>query len=395
MSTQQKPEIIFVFPNILGGVAYLNKNIINNTSLKKNSFVKVILTEDKDSQLPLFPDKIFADEIIRFTYSFTENRYSVLKRFHALLGTNEGAVICNDGLEMEAIYLYGTNKTVFQFIHDFYNIKLAVKFGAITDVFIAHSKLFRDVILSTDPASVQSFHLDHGVTITDLKKNKNVSDQLKIVFTGRLVESKGVQELFLINTILKNRNIAVQWTIIGRGPLDNFLHDQWKDEVNINFASPDTSEEVLKLMAAHDIFILPTRFEGSPVTVLEALSCGAVPLVSDLPGGISEIITDNIGKRIPIGNINLFAEAIIYFNNNREILHEMSVDCRLLAEKKFDIRNTSDNYFALFTEYKKYKKEQKQRMPLQVGFRLDKKWLPNFFVQFLRGLRKKQFEPTS
>ncbi len=379
-----RPEYIFVVEDKIGGVTYLNKNLINNTTIRDEVFVKVILMDQVDGDHPRFPDRFLADEMVRFKYSGLENRYSVLKRFHALLGTGPGAIICNEGLEMEAIYLFGAEKTVFQIVHDFYNIGLAVKFGAITDVYVTHTRLFRDVLLSSDPSTVQSFWLQHGVPIPEPDQGAKDAAVLKLIFAGRLVESKGVQELWGIDRILKSEGIRAEWTIIGRGPLKDFLVDQWQGAGNITFASPDTNEEVMQIMARHDLFVLPTRFEGSPVTVLEALSSGLVPIVSDLPGGITEIVSADIGRRVPIGDTSAFAAAIAVFQQDRKLLREMSANCRALAEKEFDILKTSNEYFRLFGRFAELKKANHARSPIRIGFRLDKKWLPNAIVRFLR-----------
>lgn len=387
MSTRDaiKPEYIFVIEDKMGGVAYFNTNIINNTSLRDQAFIKVILVDQTDSDHPRFPDKILADEIVRFAYSTRENKFSVLRRLHALLGDTPGAVICNDGLEMEAIYLLGVKKTVYQVIHDFYNIRLAVKFGAITDVYVTHTRLFRDVLLSAAPDTVKSFWLHHGVKIpARTGAGKDVARALRIVFAGRLVDSKGVRELYPIDALLRAKGIAVEWTIIGRGPLKDFLLDQWKEESNVRFESPDSNGEVMEIMGLQDIFILPTRFEGSPVTILEALSSGLVPVVSDLPGGISEIVSEDIGRRVSIGDIGGFAGEIAAFHQDRQLLQQLSLNCRKLAEQQFDITRTSDDYFRLFGKFGEFKRTNYDRPPIRIGFRLDRKWLPNAVVRFLR-----------
>lgn len=382
----EKPEIVFVMPDILGGVCSLNKNIINHASLRKEAYVKVILVSQEAWAWPhpRMQEGFDADEVISFTYSPHENKHAVLKRLSKTFGDAPGALFCNEAIEMEAIYQYGTRKTVYQFIHDFYNLKVAVKYGAITDVFLTHTELFRDALLSSDPMHVRACYLPHGVSIPASVSIAGHEGPLRIVFTGRLVEGKGVQDLFAINRLLLEKGIEVEWTVIGRGTLKHFLEEQWKGEKNIRFASPDTTDEVMELMSGHDIFILPTRFEGSPVTILEALSAALVPIVSDLPGGIREVVREDIGRRVPVGDNRLFAEAIAEFHGDRRKLNELRTNARHLAVSTFDIRVTADRYFSILLQYASFKKDRRDLPPMPVGYGLDRKWLPNTLVSLAR-----------
>jgi glycosyltransferase involved in cell wall biosynthesis len=140
----------------------------------------------------------------------------------------------------------------------------------------------------------------------------------------------------------------------------------------------------MEIMGSQDIFILPTRFEGSPVTILEALSSGLVPVVSDLPGGISETVSEDVGRRVPIGDVAGFATEIAAFHRDRQLLQQLSINCRKLAEQQFDITRTADDYFRLFGKFGEFKKANYDRPPIRIGFRLDRKWLPNAVVRFLR-----------
>lgn len=166
--------------------------------------------------------------------------------------------------------------------------------------------------------------------------------------------------------------------------MKEFLEEQWKGQTNVRFAAPDTTEEVMQIMGANDIFLLPTRFEGSPVTILEALSVGIVPVVSDLPGGIREIVTEDIGRTIPVGNNQGFADAIAELDADRPKLQALKQNARKLAMAKFDIRVTADNYFELLLQFAAFKKQPAQLPAMPVGFRLDQKWLPNSLVSFIR-----------
>jgi len=114
-----------------------------------------------------------------------------------------------------------------------------------------------------------------------------------------------------------------------------------------------------------------------------------VPVISDLPGGIREIVNEEIGRRVPVGNIELFADAIAALDQDRDLLHQLKSNARKLAEEQFDILKTSDNYFRVIGQFSKLKKKMHTDLPfLKFGFALDKKWLPNAMVSFLR---KKKF----
>ena len=66
---------------------------------------------------------------------------------------------------------------------------------------------------------------------------------------------------------------------------------------NFRFAKPETNNEVLEALKQCDLFILPSRKDGLPVALLEAMSVGCVPLVSAFSEGIREVVTPGIGSR--------------------------------------------------------------------------------------------------
>lgn len=60
-----------------------------------------------------------------------------------------------------------------------------------------------------------------------------------------------------------------------------------------------------------DIFVMPSRYEGSPNALLEALSCGVAAIVSDaLPGALEHIRDNESGLVVPVGDIGALAAAL-------------------------------------------------------------------------------------
>jgi glycosyltransferase involved in cell wall biosynthesis len=79
------------------------------------------------------------------------------------------------------------------------------------------------------------------------------------------------------------------------------LQESWHPRAPVRFLAPAANAEVLALCAENDVFVFPTRFEEFPVALLEAMSTGLVPVVSDLPSGVPEVVSEQTGFRIAIG----------------------------------------------------------------------------------------------
>ena len=69
--------------------------------------------------------------------------------------------------------------------------------------------------------------------------------------------------------------------------------------------------EVHRFFRLADLFVLPSRREGLPVALMEAMACGLPAVASRLPGATDTLIEDGIsGRLVPIGDVGAFASAI-------------------------------------------------------------------------------------
>ena len=380
-----KPELVFSFPACMGGVASFNFNIINNSRLIKKFNSRVILLKADEDDRPLFNETFLADEVITFNYSSKENKYHILKRLNTLLGTGNGAVVTDNSMTIEAAGLFRNPKTVFNLLHDYFYVNETVQLGDLVDVAIAHSSFFSDAVFASNPNLFfgRSCYIPYGVKT---RENFPLKDHrvFKLVFLGRLVEEKGVKLLYEINKALQEKKVSVEWTVIGKGPLKEFLIDQWNGNTNIFFHEPDTTNEVYDLLSTQDIFVFPTLFEGTPVSILECLANGVIPVVNDLPGGIRDIVGKNIGFRCELNNIAEFTENICRLAADGNRLMEMQRACYKLSHHLFDIQKNADNYFIKFLEYEELKRANKLG---QVKFsKLDKSYFPNVLVKMIRSI---------
>ena len=382
---QTKPEIVFTFPAVMGGVASFNFNIINNSSLLKLFHSKVILMKELTDERPLFKEKFEVDEVILFEYSDKENQYHLQKRLSKLLGKGEGAVVTDNGLTMETARRFDNPKTIYSLVHDYYYVTQQIKTGDLADVAIAHSSFFSDAVFSALPQlfANRCFYVPYGVKQLPSFPQK-MDGALNLIFVGRLEQEKGVQQLFEIEKELEKLYIQVNWTIIGKGNLKQQLVKQWEGK-KITFFEPDTTTEVYDILQKQDIFIFPTLFEGTPVSILECLSAGVVTITHDLPGGIRDILKEGIGYRCNVNEVNEFVDKIVVLQNDRTLLREMQRNCYELAQNCYNVENNADNYLQLFLQYKELKR--KVILPARRLKKLDKSIIPEKLTRIIRQLK--------
>jgi len=134
-----------------------------------------------------------------------------------------------------------------------------------------------------------------------------------LVAVGRLSREKGVDVLIDAMPAVLRRFPDARLVILGEGPLEAELKEQARNlglNENVVFLGFQGNPWLyLKHAAA---FILPSRFEGLPNVLLEALALGTPVVVSDCPGGIREI-RESVGNMavVPPENPGALAEAII------------------------------------------------------------------------------------
>jgi len=121
-----------------------------------------------------------------------------------------------------------------------------------------------------------------------------------VVAIGNLSARKGFDNLLKVFSRLKNENIILH--ILGDGKDREILH-QMKDFLGLkHVVFHGRQENPYQFLKYADLFILSSRYEGFPNVLLEAGACGTYSLANNCPGGISEIIQNDINGEI--GNID-------------------------------------------------------------------------------------------
>ena len=164
------------------------------------------------------------------------------------------------------------------------------------------------------------------------------SDQAEfdLCFSGRLVKSKGVNDLVQILKGVKNNVPEVRLVVIGTGDEEAKLIRVQKElqlEGNLilkGFVKEKTKFEVLRCSR---VFVLPSYEEGWGISLAEALSLGLPAVVYDLP--VLREVFNGGPIFCHLGDIDEMAENIIKLLSDQDYYQQKSWDSRNSVEKYY------------------------------------------------------------
>lgn len=125
----------------------------------------------------------------------------------------------------------------------------------------------------------------------DIEQNKN---KLELLFAGKVSEKKGVKSLIRSLEYLSEKRKVTLWIAGGHGNTKEYQEIKElakKSSCEVVFLGKLNQQELAVYMNRCSVFVLPSFYEGLPLTIMEAMACGAKVVCTDLPG-IQEWLDD-------------------------------------------------------------------------------------------------------
>lgn len=185
----------------------------------------------------------------------------------------------------------------------------------------------------------------------EARKILRIEEDKKIVlFAGRLVKQKALDNLIYAVTQVYRKKPEVEFYIVGNGPEKNFLKKLSKKlgvDKNTIFLGAVPQEKMHLYYAASDVFVLPSNYEGLARVLEEAAASGLPIVTTDISGAEEAVIDNETGFIVELNNPEKIAEKVIYLLENPDKAQKMGIKGREIAREKFDREKNLIKYIEL------------------------------------------------
>jgi glycosyltransferase involved in cell wall biosynthesis len=343
----------------MGGVTVFAGNLVRG--LKERGVSARILVTDSSRQ-PGEPLALPAGSVVE--YAPWSHKRSRRTRWQALIGYLEENAPCvylpNHDFEYACVSARLSQRVaVIGHLHgdsdEYYEHFAAL--GRYWNATVAGSQHIASVVRSRYPRlAARVVVIPYGVTFPPNPPAKEVPTgaPLRILYSGRLKHAtKGVLHLPPIVEALIRRQVPLRLDITGTGPDEDALKQAFKTHVGrgiVRFLGVVPEEELPGVYQQNDVCILTSIFEGKPVSLVEAMGYGCVPVVTDIRSGIPELVHDSKnGYMVPVTAFETFADRLALLYHDPPRRRQMAQEAyATVVEGGYRIEDMTASYLDLF-----------------------------------------------
>ena len=189
--------------------------------------------------------------------------------------------------------------------------------------------------------------IHNGVELPDTDVPGPRAGPFRIVTVGRLQAPKDA--LTLVRALAELPRDAYEAVIVGEGPDRPAVESEVRrlgldSEVDLAGGRTDVAE----LLAASDLFVLSSRSEGLPLSILEAMAAG-LPVVASSVGGIPELVLEGeTGFLVPPGDPHRLAGAIERLLDDSALRRRLGAAGRIRVAERFDLVSARQAHLDLY-----------------------------------------------
>lgn len=190
------------------------------------------------------------------------------------------------------------------------------------------------------PGSVPSFIVNgSGVDVAEYAITP-LPDKLCFLLIARLLGDKGIREYAEAARSVKAEHPEIVFRLVGwiddnPDAIGQSELDQWVNSGHLEFLGK--LDDVRPAISNCTVYVLPSYREGTPRTVLEAMSMGRAVITTDAPGCRETVVDGYNGLLVPVKDVDALATAMIKLIESPALAAKMGKRSRSIAEAKYDV----------------------------------------------------------
>ena len=381
-------HIYHVFPAIYGGVSYVVYNLAKELSkrhydvhiLTTNAYLNTTSDSDSNEKIKVHRFKVISQKLAKRKLIIPSSGFFMWLRKNV---TNFDLVHIHGFRNVYTPFVYlvlkemkvpyvlqahgslsrVTGRPKLKWIYD-----ISFGYGLLRDAskVIALSHVEADQYRSMGVPEEKIAIIPNGIDLSEyielppkgaFKKKFNIPEDKKVVlYLGRIHKIKGIDFLIRAYAHLVNEKKCKNVVLVIAGPDDGYLKEaqELTNRLGISkyvlFTGPLYGRDELEAYVDSEFYVLPSRYETFPITVLEAYVCGK-PVIASNEGGLRDlVINGKTGLLIDVGNVDQLAKAILSLINNEVKVKEMGSMGRQLVKSNFSIEKVVGKLEKIYEE---------------------------------------------
>ena len=236
----------------------------------------------------------------------------------------------------------------------------AYRLGRYCDAIVGVSESIRNKIVRLNPGLAQHTHAIANSSVQErdiIGRRPPRSGTLRMVYAGRLVQyQKRVLDYLELARSLDRVGVPYEIALIGAFSRHGNDEEAFRSAAAEHLADGRlrltgrlTREQIFAELDESDLFVLLSEFEGLPLSLVEAMARGCVPVAAAMDSGIPEVIANDENGLIITGrDYDHWAARIVELAKDRRRLARMSQQARATVRARFTVERAADRFEELF-----------------------------------------------
>ncbi len=345
-----------VFPPYLGGianVAYQHARIFHDFGHEVTVFTLDTNKKNTHEQYPfvvhrLSPLIMYGNAGIPFSLLTTLSSFDLIWFHYPFIGAGELVYLCS--------LLYGTRLIMYYHMDPVIQGILGCIINTWERGIFSLLEKISEIICVSSRDYVQDHHNLRSLSSRYVEVPLSVDTKqfipgnphtsiLTLLFVGSLDSAhyfKGVDVLLDAYARVIQQGVTCHLRIVGSGDLKS-SYEKHAHTLGIShsvvFVGSVSHESLIQEYQRADVVVMPSlnKAEAFGMVAIEAFACGVPVIASDLPG-VRTVVTDDVGIRVPAGDVDALTRALLQLCTHQELRTRMGQNARNKAEHIYDLQ---------------------------------------------------------